>query len=147
MHNSNESEILQDHVVKRYNGLIPLIAERERMLNDSHKAHQLFHDIEVEEKWMVEKHARIAGRGRDIETIRSLISETQSILQEMHAHGPHVQKVIDTGRKLAKGHHLGEEITNRTTALEEHWAELKQRAFERKQSNQLCLLFLFSIKD
>lgn len=116
-------------------------------MSDSHKAHQLFNDIQVEENWIVEKQGRIAGRGQDIETIRQLIRETQSIMQEMHAHDPHVQKVVEYGHKLAKAHHLAEEINKRTNDLAEHWADLKQRAFERKQSNQLVLLFLFSVKD
>lgn len=137
----------QDAVVKRFDGLGALIGERARKLEDSFKAHTLYHEIQVEEDWITEKHSVIAGRGKDIDTIRSLIKETQSILQAMQTHDPHVQKVIAAGHKLAKGHHLCEEITNRTNQLTEHWANLKARAFERKQSNQLVLLFLFNIKD
>ena len=117
------------------------------MLEDSLKAHQLYRDIQVEEDWIQAKHSVIAGRGKDIDTIRSLIKETQSILKEMQTHDPHVQRVIASGEKLAKGHHLSEEITKRTNQLAENWTNLKARAFERKQSNQLVLLFLFNIKD
>lgn len=116
-------------------------------MEDSLKAHQLFAEIKTEEDWIREKHSVIAGRGKDIDTVRSLIKETQSILAAMQAHDPHVQRVIQSGRKLAKGHHLSEEILKRAQELEESWTNLKARAFERKQSNQLVLLFLFNIKD
>lgn len=138
---------LQDIVTKRFDGLGSLIGERKRKLDDSLKAHQLFTEIQKEEDWIREKHSVIAGRGKDIDTIRALIKETQSILAEMQTHDPHVQRVIQNGHKLAKGHHLSEEITKRTTELTESWTNLKARAFERKQSNQLVLLFLFNIKD
>lgn len=137
----------KEAVVKRFDGLTPLLAERQRKLGDSLKAYQLFHEIEVEEDWIAKKHEVIAGRGKDIDTVRALIKETQAILQAMQVHDPDVQRVIQAGQKLAKGHHLAEEINGRIQKLSEHWANLKERAFERKQSNQLVLLFLFQIKD
>lgn len=134
-------------MTKRFNGLGTLVSERQRKLEDSLKAHQLFNDIQREQDWIRDKHAVIAGRGQDIDTVRALVRETQSILAEMHAHDPHVQKIIESGHKLAAGHHLADEITKRTQELTEGWTNLKTRAFERKQSNQLVLLFLFNIKD
>jgi hypothetical protein len=138
---------MQDVVVKRFDGLGPLQSERQRKLVDALKAYQLFHEMDVEEEWIAKKHEVIAGRGKDIDTVRALIKETQSILQAMQIHDPDVQRVIQSGQKLARGHHLAEEINKRTQQLSEHWTSLKERAFERKQSNQLVLLFLFQIKD
>lgn len=138
---------IQDAVTKRFDALGGLLHTRLTKLQDSLKAQQLFAEIQKEEEWIREKHGVIAGRGKDIDTVRSLIKETQSILAAMQTHDPHVQRVIESGRKLAKGHHLSEDILKRSKDLEESWTNLKARAFERKQSNQLVLLFLFNIKD
>lgn len=124
-----------------------LIGRRRGKLTDSLRAQQLFRDIRVEEEWIASKLQAISGRGQDIDTVRALIRETQSILKEMQVHDPHVQKVIEAGYKLAKGHFMSEEILKRTKELGERWVDMKDKAFQRKQSNQLVLLFLFNIKD
>merc|ERR1712071_426980 len=124
-----------------------LMVKRQRKLADSLRAQQLFRDIDVEETWIGDKHLVIAGRGQDIASVKQLIKETQSIMMEMQSHDPYVQKVIQAGFKLAEGHYLAEDIRQRSQTLADHWAELKEKAFQRKQSNQLVLLFLFNIKD
>jgi len=134
-------------VCERFEMLQQLMVKRQRKLADSLRAQQLFRDIDVEETWIGDKHLVIAGRGQDIASVKQLIKETQSIMMEMQSHDPYVQKVIQAGFKLAEGHYLAEDIRQRSQTLADHWAELKEKAFQRKQSNQLVLLFLFNIKD
>lgn len=134
-------------VTDRFENLLVLMGRRRNKLADSLRAHQLFRDIRVEEEWITGKLQMISGRGQDIDTVRALIRETQTILKEMQTHDPHVQKVIQAGYKLAEGHFMAEEIRKRTDGLGEQWVAMKEKAFQRKQSNQLVLLFLFNIKD
>jgi len=123
------------------------MVSRQRKLADSLRAQQLYRDIDVEETWIVEKEQVIKGRGQDIASVKMLIKETQAIMMEMQSHDPYVQKVIQAGFKMAEGHYLSTDIRTKSQTLADHWAELKEKAFQRKQSNQLVLLFLFNIKD
>lgn len=123
------------------------MGRRRGKLSDSLRAQQLFRDIRVEQDWITAKLQVIAGRGQDVDTVRALIRETQGILREMQAQDPHVQKLIEAGYKLAEGHFMSDEIVKCTRELAENWVAMKEKAFQRKQSNQLVLLFLFNIKD
>jgi len=134
-------------VCERFEQLQHLMVSRQRKLADSLRAQQLYRDIDVEETWIVEKEQVIKGRGQDIASVKMLIKETQAIMMEMQSHDPYVQKVIQAGFKMAEGHYLSTDIRTKSQTLADHWAELKEKAFQRKQSNQLVLLFLFNIKD
>ena len=143
-------------VTDRFENMQRMMIKRQRKLADSLRAQQLYRDIGIEEEWINDKERIIMGRGKDIDTVKAMIRETQSILMEMHDHDPYVQKVITAGYKLAdSGNYLPDypswiteaAIRERTKALADHWDDLKQKAFQRKQSNQLVLLFLFNIKD
>ena len=121
------------------------MVKRQRKLADSLRAQQLFRDIQVEETWITEKAQVIKGRGQDIASVKMLIKETQAIMMEMQSHDPYVQKVIQAGFKLAEGHYMEEDIRLKSQTLSDHWADLKEKAFQRKQSNQLVLLFMFTL--
>jgi len=146
----------QAGVVERFAAMRHSVVERQRKLGDSLRAQQLYRDIEIEETWIADKEKVIAGRGQDIDSVRKMIQETQGILVQMKEHEDYLQKVIKAGHKLADTgvYKTGfpdliseAAIRERTKLLSEHWVELKEKAFQRKQSNQLVLLFLFNIKD
>ena len=146
------SILFQNGVVKRFDGLAKLMADRKRKLADSLLVQQLYNDINTEDNWIKEKEAMITGRASCIESVRAMIRTTQSIMQAMHEHEGHVVALIDRGRKLAASMtaHLAElsaQVKQRSDQLAENWTAMKEKAFQRKQSNQLVLLFLFNIKD
>ena len=139
-------------MVKRFEGLAKLMADRKRKLADSLLVQQLYNDINVEEAWIKEKETAIAGRASNIDSVRAMIRTTQTIMQSMHEHENYVVGLVDRGRKLAASmtQHLAElsaQVKQRSDQLAENWAAMKEKAFQRKQSNQLVLLFLFNIKD
>lgn len=109
---------------------------RKQRLLDSLRVQQLFRDVEDEEAWIREKEpiAASTNRGRDLIGVQNLIKKHQAVLAEMHNHEPHVLAVCQAGFQMADdGHFAADEVRKRIQALADHWAHLKEKAFQRKQ--------------
>lgn len=126
----------QAGVTERYEALQNPMGLRKQRLLDSLRVQQLFRDVEDEEAWIREKEpiAASTNRGRDLIGVQNLIKKHQAVLAEMHNHEPHVLAVCQTGFSMADdGHFAADEVRKRIQALADHWAHLKEKAFQRKQ--------------
>lgn len=126
----------QAGVTERYDALQNPMGLRKQRLLDSLRVQQLFRDVEDEEAWIREKEpiAASTNRGRDLIGVQNLIKKHQAVLAEMHNHEPHVLAVCQTGFTMADdGHFAADEVRKRIQALADHWAHLKEKAFQRKQ--------------
>jgi len=126
----------QGAVTERYDGLHHPMAMRKQRLLDSLRVQQLFRDVEDEEAWIREKEpiAASTNRGRDLIGVQNLIKKHQAVLAEMNNHEPHVLAVCQAGYQMADdGHFAADEVRKRIQTLADHWAHLKEKAYQRKQ--------------
>ncbi|XP_050699362.1 spectrin alpha chain-like isoform X2 [Eriocheir sinensis] len=121
---------------ERYNALQKPMTLRKDRLKDSLLVQQLFRDIDDEEAWIREKEP-IAGstnRGRDLIGVQNLIKKHQAVLAEVNNHEHRIVAVTSSGEDMiSDGHFAGEEIKQRVNTLNQHWAQLKDRANQRRQ--------------
>ncbi|MPC51704.1 Spectrin alpha chain [Portunus trituberculatus] len=121
---------------ERYNSLQKPMNLRKDRLKDSLLVQQLFRDIDDEEAWIREKEP-IAGstnRGRDLIGVQNLIKKHQAVLAEVNNHEHRIVAVTSSGEDMiSDGHFAGEEIKQRVNTLNQHWAQLKERANQRRQ--------------
>ena len=121
---------------ERYNSLQRPMTLRKDRLKDSLLVQQLFRDIDDEEAWIREKEP-IAGstnRGRDLIGVQNLIKKHQAVLAEVNNHEHRIVAVTSSGEDMiSDGHFAGEEIKQRVNTLNQHWAQLKERANQRRQ--------------
>ncbi|XP_051167041.1 spectrin alpha chain [Leptopilina boulardi] len=126
----------QDQLQNRYSALQKPMSIRKQRLLDSLQVQQLFRDIEDEEAWIREKEpvAASTNRGRDLIGVQNLQKKHQAVLAEINNHEPRVAAVCQAGNKMLQdGHFAADEISQRLTALDEHWGQLKEKARQRKQ--------------
>uniref|UniRef100_A0A4W5NL36 Spectrin alpha, non-erythrocytic 1 n=1 Tax=Hucho hucho TaxID=62062 RepID=A0A4W5NL36_9TELE len=126
----------RDAVNGRFSKIKSMAAGRRAKLNESHRLHQFFRDLDDEESWIKEKKLLVSSEdyGRDLTGVQNLRKKHKRLEAELGAHEPAIQSVQDTGKKLSDDNTIGqEEIEQRLGQFEEHWTELKDLAAARGQ--------------
>ncbi|XP_041429079.1 spectrin alpha chain, non-erythrocytic 1 isoform X3 [Xenopus laevis] len=126
----------RDAINERFQRIKSMAAARRGRLNESHRLHQFFRDLDDEESWIKEKKLLVGSDdyGRDLTGVQNLRKKHKRLEAELAAHEPAIQGVLDTGRKLADDNTIGkEEIQQRLAQFVEHWKELKEQAAARGQ--------------
>uniref|UniRef100_A0A8C8GEK3 Spectrin alpha, non-erythrocytic 1 n=1 Tax=Oncorhynchus tshawytscha TaxID=74940 RepID=A0A8C8GEK3_ONCTS len=110
----------------RFAKIKSMAAGRRAKLNESHRLHQFFRDLDDEESWIKEKKLLVSSEdyGRDLTGVQNLRKKHKRLEAELGAHEPAIQSVQDTGKKLSDDNTIGqEEIEQRLGQFEEHWTE------------------------
>ncbi|XP_048876599.1 spectrin alpha chain, non-erythrocytic 1-like isoform X2 [Brienomyrus brachyistius] len=126
----------RDAVNGRFTKIKSMAAGRRAKLNESHRLHQFFRDLDDEESWIKEKKLLVSseGYGRDLTGVQNLRKKHKRLEAELVAHDPAIQSVLETGKKLSEDDTMGlEEIQQRLAQFVEHWMELKELAAARGQ--------------
>uniref|UniRef100_A0A4W3J576 Spectrin alpha, non-erythrocytic 1 n=1 Tax=Callorhinchus milii TaxID=7868 RepID=A0A4W3J576_CALMI len=120
----------------RFQKIKNMATSRRAKLNESHRLHQFFRDLDDEESWIKEKKLLVSSEdyGRDLTGVQNLRKKHKRLEAELAAHEPAIQSVLDTGKKLSDDNTIGkEEIQQRLAQFVEHWKELKEFAAARGQ--------------
>ncbi|XP_056875429.1 spectrin alpha chain, non-erythrocytic 1 isoform X4 [Takifugu flavidus] len=115
-------------VNERFTKIKTMAASRRAKLNESHRLHQFFRDLDDEESWIKEKKLLVSSEdyGRDLTGVQNLRKKHKRLEAELGAHEPAIQSVLDTGKKLSDDNTIGqEEIQQRLAQFVDHWKELK----------------------
>ncbi|XP_072287916.1 spectrin alpha chain, non-erythrocytic 1 isoform X3 [Pyxicephalus adspersus] len=126
----------RDAINGRFQRIKGMASARRSKLNESHRLHQFFRDLDDEESWIKEKKLLVGSDdyGRDLTGVQNLRKKHKRLEAELAAHEPAIQGVLDTGRKLADDNTIGkDEIQQRLAQFVEHWKELKKQASARGQ--------------
>uniref|UniRef100_A0A8C4KFG1 Spectrin alpha chain, non-erythrocytic 1 n=1 Tax=Dromaius novaehollandiae TaxID=8790 RepID=A0A8C4KFG1_DRONO len=126
----------RDTINERFQRIKSMAAARRAKLNESHRLHQFFRDMDDEESWIKEKKLLVSSEdyGRDLTGVQNLRKKHKRLEAELAAHEPAIQGVLDTGKKLSDDNTIGkEEIQQRLAQFVDHWKELKQLAAARGQ--------------
>uniref|UniRef100_A0A8C2BUE1 Spectrin alpha, non-erythrocytic 1 n=1 Tax=Cyprinus carpio TaxID=7962 RepID=A0A8C2BUE1_CYPCA len=126
----------RDAVNERFGKIKSMAAGRRAKLNESHRLHQFFRDLDDEESWIKEKKLLVSSEdyGRDLTGVQNLRKKHKRLEAELGAHEPAIQSVLETGKKLSDDNTIGqEEIQQRLAQFVEHWRELKELAAARGQ--------------
>ncbi|XP_024120554.1 spectrin alpha chain, non-erythrocytic 1 isoform X3 [Oryzias melastigma] len=118
----------RDAVNGRFTKIKSMAAGRRAKLNESHRLHQFFRDLDDEESWIKEKKLLVGSEdyGRDLTGVQNLRKKHKRLEAELGAHEPAIQSVLDTGKKLSDDNTIGqEEIQQRLAQFVDHWKELK----------------------
>ncbi|MGH0170969.1 UNVERIFIED_CONTAM: hypothetical protein FKN15_070126 [Acipenser sinensis] len=124
----------RDAVNSRFAKIKSMAGGRRSKLNESHRLHQFFRDLDDEESWIKEKKLLVSSEdyGRDLTGVQNLRKKHKRLEAELAAHDPAIQSVLDTGKKLSDDNTIGqEEIQQRLAQFVEHWKELKDLAAAR----------------
>ncbi|XP_040260714.1 spectrin alpha chain, non-erythrocytic 1 isoform X7 [Bufo bufo] len=126
----------RDAINDRFLRIKSMASARRSRLNESHRLHQFFRDLDDEESWIKEKKLLVGSDdyGRDLTGVQNLRKKHKRLEAELAAHEPAIQGVLDTGKKLSDDNTIGkDEIQQRLAQFVEHWKELKQQASARGQ--------------
>ncbi|XP_073681227.1 spectrin alpha chain, non-erythrocytic 1-like [Garra rufa] len=126
----------RDAVNGRFVKIKSMAGGRRAKLNESHRLHQFFRDLDDEESWIKEKKLLVSSEdyGRDLTGVQNLRKKHKRLEAELGAHEPAIQSVLETGKKLSDDNTIGqEEIQQRLAQFVEHWKELKDLAAARGQ--------------
>uniref|UniRef100_A0A668AXR0 Spectrin alpha chain, non-erythrocytic 1 n=1 Tax=Myripristis murdjan TaxID=586833 RepID=A0A668AXR0_9TELE len=126
----------RDAVNGRFTKIKSMAAGRRAKLNESHRLHQFFRDLDDEESWIKEKKLLVSSEdyGRDLTGVQNLRKKHKRLEAELGAHEPAIQSVLDTGKKLSDDNTIGqEEIQQRLAQFVDHWKELKDLSGARGQ--------------
>ncbi|KAJ8388746.1 hypothetical protein AAFF_G00129790 [Aldrovandia affinis] len=126
----------RDAVNGRFAKIKSMASGRRAKLNESHRLHQFFRDLDDEESWIKEKKLLVSSEdyGRDLTGVQNLRKKHKRLEAELAAHEPAIQSVLDTGKKLSDDNTIGqEEIQQRLAQFVDHWKELKDLAAARGQ--------------
>ncbi|KAL7978493.1 hypothetical protein Chor_004310 [Crotalus horridus] len=126
----------RDTINGRFQRIKNMAAGRRAKLNESHRLHQFFRDMDDEESWIKEKKLLVSSEdyGRDLTGVQNLRKKHKRLEAELAAHEPTIQGVLDTGKKLSDDNTIGkDEIQQRLAQFVEHWQELKRLAAARGQ--------------
>uniref|UniRef100_A0A3Q3G2S2 Spectrin alpha chain, non-erythrocytic 1 n=1 Tax=Labrus bergylta TaxID=56723 RepID=A0A3Q3G2S2_9LABR len=118
----------RDAVNGRFTKIKSMAAGRRAKLNESHRLHQFFRDLDDEESWIKEKKLLVSSEdyGRDLTGVQNLRKKHKRLEAELGAHEPAIQSVLDTGKKLSDDNTIGQdEIQQRLAQFVDHWKELK----------------------
>ncbi|KAG8010982.1 Spectrin alpha chain, partial [Nibea albiflora] len=131
----------RDAVNGRFTKIKSMAAGRRAKLNESHRLHQFFRDLDDEESWIKEKKLLVSSEdyGRDLTGVQNLRKKHKRLEAELGAHEPAIQSVLDTGKKLSDDNTIGqEEIQQRLAQFVDHWKELKDLSGARDRVNDVC---------
>ncbi|CAB1332446.1 unnamed protein product, partial [Coregonus sp. 'balchen'] len=94
----------RDAVNGRFAKIKSMAAGRRAKLNESHRLHQFFRDLDDEESWIKEKKLLVSSEdyGRDLTGVQNLRKKHKRLEAELGAHEPAIQSVQDTGKKLGQ---------------------------------------------
>ncbi|KAL7376331.1 hypothetical protein ABVT39_005765 [Epinephelus coioides] len=126
----------RDAVNGRFAKIKSMATGRRAKLNESHRLHQFFRDLDDEESWIKEKKLLVSSEdyGRDLTGVQNLRKKHKRLEAELGAHEPAIQSVLDTGKKLSDDNTIGqEEIQQRLAQFVDHWKELKDLSGARGQ--------------
>uniref|UniRef100_A0A8C5GD04 EF-hand domain-containing protein n=1 Tax=Gouania willdenowi TaxID=441366 RepID=A0A8C5GD04_GOUWI len=126
----------RDAVNGRFAKIKSMAAGRRAKLNESHRLHQFFRDLDDEESWIKEKKLLVSSEdyGRDLTGVQNLRKKHKRLEAELGAHEPAIQSVLDTGKKLSDDNTIGQdEIQQRLAQFVDHWKELKDLSGARGQ--------------
>ncbi|XP_061836679.1 spectrin alpha chain, non-erythrocytic 1 isoform X1 [Nerophis lumbriciformis] len=126
----------RDAVNGRFIKIKSMAASRHAKLNESHRLHQFFRDLDDEESWIKEKKLLVSSEdyGRDLTGVQNLRKKHKRLEAELGAHEPAIKSVLDTGKKLSDDNTIGqEEIQQRLSQFVDHWKELKDLSGARGQ--------------
>uniref|UniRef100_A0A3Q3W9R3 Spectrin alpha chain, non-erythrocytic 1 n=1 Tax=Mola mola TaxID=94237 RepID=A0A3Q3W9R3_MOLML len=126
----------RDAVNGRFTKVKSMAAGRRAKLNESHRLHQFFRDLDDEESWIKEKKLLVSSEdyGRDLTGVQNLRKKHKRLEAELGAHEPAIQSVLETGKKLSDDNTIGqEEIQQRLAQFVDHWKELKDLSGARGQ--------------
>ncbi|XP_056289085.1 spectrin alpha chain, non-erythrocytic 1 [Pseudoliparis swirei] len=129
-------KVKRDAVNGRFAKITSMAAGRRARLNESHRLHQFFRDLDDEESWIKEKKLLVSSEdyGRDLTGVQNLRKKHKRLEAELGAHEPAIQAVLDTGKKLSDDNTIGqEEIQQRLAQFVDHWKELKDLSGTRGQ--------------
>ncbi|KAK0146701.1 Spectrin alpha chain, non-erythrocytic 1 [Merluccius polli] len=118
----------RDAVNGRFAKIKSMAGGRRAKLNESHRLHQFFRDLDDEESWIKEKKLLVSSEdyGRDLTGVQNLRKKHKRLEAELGAHEPAIQSVLETGKKLSDDNTIGqEEIQQRLAQFVDHWKELK----------------------
>uniref|UniRef100_A0A8C2UAQ4 Spectrin alpha chain, non-erythrocytic 1 n=1 Tax=Coturnix japonica TaxID=93934 RepID=A0A8C2UAQ4_COTJA len=124
----------------RFQRIKSMAAARRAKLNESHRLHQFFRDMDDEESWIKEKKLLVSSEdyGRDLTGVQNLRKKHKRLEAELAAHEPAIQHANRVRNKLSfklsDDNTIGkEEIQQRLAQFVDHWKELKQLAAARGQ--------------
>ncbi|XP_055516190.1 spectrin alpha chain, non-erythrocytic 1 isoform X2 [Leucoraja erinacea] len=123
-------------VNSRFQKIKNMATTRRANLNESHRLHQFFRDLDDEESWLKEKKLLVSSEdyGRDLTGVQNLKKKHKRLEAELAAHDPAIQSVLETGNKLSDDNTIGkDEIQQRLSQFVAHWKELKEFAAARGQ--------------
>ncbi|VDP10579.1 unnamed protein product [Soboliphyme baturini] len=118
----------------RYEKVKDLAAKRKAKLNESLRLHEFFRDIDDEESWIKEKRLLVSSDdyGRDLTGVQNLKKKQKRLENELAAHEPNINAVIQKGQELIDAGQMGsDEIKKRTGQLENSWNNLNEVARNR----------------
>ncbi|XP_074649217.1 spectrin beta chain-like isoform X2 [Tubulanus polymorphus] len=120
-----------------YNKLKPLLAEREKKLQDSCNFQQFKFDTDGELQWIKEQipAASSTDYGKNLIDAQNLHKKHQKFAQVLQGHKPQIDKVVDYGKKLCKENHFAkDEIKEKLDELDKEWDNLLKLSAERDRN-------------
>ncbi len=157
----------KENINERYQKVTQLTLLRREKLNESHRVHQFFRDIDDEEAWIKEKKLLTSSDdyGRELTGVQNLRKKHKRLEAEIGGHEPAIQAVHDAGAVLMEkleavqdsGSTLMQEcelnrdgVQQRLDQLAYNWDELKNLAQDRgKKLNESLAYqeFLASVEE
>ncbi|KAF4526948.1 hypothetical protein B566_EDAN015448 [Ephemera danica] len=114
----------QSALSERYSGLQRLMGIRKQRLLDSLQVQHLFFAHRYVEAWI----------RRDLIGVQNSIKKHQAVLAEISNHEGRFGAVCQASQTMMdEGHFATDEIRQSTSALKDHWTQLKDTANQRKQ--------------
>ncbi|UYV71261.1 SPTBN1 [Cordylochernes scorpioides] len=112
-----------------YSELVQLALERRNRLEESRTLWQFYWDMTDEEAWIKEKEQILSSEdiGHDLTTVHLLISKNKAMENEIQAHEPQLQSVLQIGHDLIDAQHFGAaKIQERINQVNEMWQHLNE---------------------
>ncbi|XP_033642968.1 spectrin alpha chain, non-erythrocytic 1-like isoform X3 [Asterias rubens] len=143
----------KENINVRYSKVTELTLLRREKLNESHRVHQFFRDIDDEEAWIKEKKLLTSSDdyGRELTGVQNLRKKHKRLEAEIGGHEPAIQAVQDSGSTLMQECELNRDgVQQRLDQLAYNWDELKNLAQDRgKKLNESLAYqeFLASVEE
>ncbi|XP_071055816.1 spectrin beta chain isoform X5 [Onthophagus taurus] len=120
-----------------YAELVRLAVERRTRLEESRKLWQFYWDMADEDNWIKENGQIVstADIGHDLTTVHLLLAKHKALENEIQAHEPQLQAVLNVGEELVTSGHFGsDKIQQRLQEASEAWRHLLElTAYRRKR--------------
>lgn len=102
---------------------------------------ELVRDIEHEEGWILEKEPLIvsANRGRDYFGVRNLIKKQEALMQEIENYKQNIENINKRCDEMIAAGLFGDLLEPKRKALNNNWANLQQKALQRRQQLEVSL--------